>query len=135
MIDSDFVVVDSAGWVEYFADGPKAASFARYLDKPEFVLLPTTVIYEVYKKLLRESTSDPARHSDCGACCSSELGNEAGDGRRDHLRIRPATSRDAHHVGRALRRAAMGRNDLSGACGVALTMLVVAFKLVVYHFG
>jgi predicted nucleic acid-binding protein len=61
MIDSDFVVVDSAGWVEYFADGPKAASFARYLDKPEFVLLPTTVIYEVYKKLLRESTGELAQ--------------------------------------------------------------------------
>ena len=56
MTATDFVVVDSSGWVEYFADGPKAAAFARYLDKPEFVLLPTTVIYEVYKKLLREST-------------------------------------------------------------------------------
>lgn len=56
MTATDFVVVDSCGWVEYFADGPKAAAFARYLDKPEFVLLPTTVIYEVYKKLLREST-------------------------------------------------------------------------------
>ena len=56
MTATDFVVVDSSGWVEYFADGPKAGAFARYLDRPEFVLLPTTVIYEVYKKLLREST-------------------------------------------------------------------------------
>jgi predicted nucleic acid-binding protein len=61
MTASDFVVVDSAGWVEYFADGPKAASFARYLDNPEFVLLPTTVVYEVYKKLSREGTSQQAQ--------------------------------------------------------------------------
>jgi predicted nucleic acid-binding protein len=61
MTASDFVVVDSAGWVEYFADGPKAVSFARYLDNPEFVLLPTTVVYEVYKKLSREGTSQQAQ--------------------------------------------------------------------------
>jgi predicted nucleic acid-binding protein len=61
MTASDFVVVDSAGWVEYFGDGPKAASFARYLDNPEFVLLPTTVVYEVYKKLSREGTSQQAQ--------------------------------------------------------------------------
>ncbi len=61
MTASDFVIVDSAGWVEYFADGPKAAAFAQYLDKPEFVLLPTTVVYEVYKKLSRESTGQLAQ--------------------------------------------------------------------------
>jgi predicted nucleic acid-binding protein len=61
MTGSESVVVDSSGWVEYFADGPKAAAFARYLENPEFVLLPTTVIYEVYKKLLRESTGELAQ--------------------------------------------------------------------------
>ena len=57
MTDSELVIVDSAGWVEYLGDGPKATEFARYLDKREFVLLPTTVVYEVYKKLLRERPS------------------------------------------------------------------------------
>jgi predicted nucleic acid-binding protein len=61
MIGSESVVVDSSGWVEYFGDGPKAAAFARYLDKPEFVLLPTTVVYEVYKKLSRERSSEMAQ--------------------------------------------------------------------------
>jgi predicted nucleic acid-binding protein len=62
MTGSDLAIVDSAGWVEYLGDGPKAAAFARFLDNPEFVLLPTTVVYEVYKKLLRERTSDVAQH-------------------------------------------------------------------------
>ena len=51
---SDRVVVDSTGWVEFLSDGPKADAFARYLLNPDAVLLPTIVLYEVYKKILRE---------------------------------------------------------------------------------
>jgi toxin FitB len=50
---SDWFIVDSSGWVEYFGNGPKADSFAPYLENPETLLLPSIVIYEVYKKLLR----------------------------------------------------------------------------------
>ena len=57
---SERFVVDSTGWVEYLGDGPKAHAFAEYLDKPESVLLPVIVVYEVYKKLLRERKSDVA---------------------------------------------------------------------------
>jgi len=67
MIDSDRVVVDSAGWVEYLGDGPKAVEFASYLDIPESVLLPTTVVYDVYKKLLRERHSELAQRFLSGA--------------------------------------------------------------------
>lgn len=51
---SDRVVVDSTGWVEFLGDGPKAEDFKKYLEHPESVLLPTIVVYEVYKKILRE---------------------------------------------------------------------------------
>jgi toxin FitB len=51
---SDCYIVDSSGWVEYFGNGPKADSFAPYLENPEALLLPSIIIYEVYKKLLRE---------------------------------------------------------------------------------
>jgi predicted nucleic acid-binding protein len=57
---SERFVVDSSGWVEYLGDGPKALAFATYLEKPESVLLPVIVVYEVYKKLLRERKSDVA---------------------------------------------------------------------------
>jgi predicted nucleic acid-binding protein len=46
-------VVDSSGWIEYFGNGPKAASFAPYLENSQQLLLPIIVVYEVYKKLLR----------------------------------------------------------------------------------
>lgn len=45
-------VVDSSGWIEYFGNGPKAGSFAPYLEDSDHLLLPTMVVYEVYKKLL-----------------------------------------------------------------------------------
>jgi toxin FitB len=52
--DSKLVIVDASGWVEYISDGPKSESFARYLDFPEFILLPSIIVYEVYKKFSRE---------------------------------------------------------------------------------
>ncbi|HXM99409.1 MAG TPA: type II toxin-antitoxin system VapC family toxin [Candidatus Dormibacteraeota bacterium] len=47
-------VVDSSGWIEYFGNGPKADSFAHYLERPEVLLISSITIYEVYKKLLSE---------------------------------------------------------------------------------
>jgi predicted nucleic acid-binding protein len=47
-------IVDSSGWVEYLGDGPKAKAYARFFEKDEALILPTIIIYEVFKKLLRE---------------------------------------------------------------------------------
>jgi len=30
--------------------GPKADSFARYLEFPEYLLLPSVIVFEVYKR-------------------------------------------------------------------------------------
>jgi predicted nucleic acid-binding protein len=55
LIESKWIVVDSSGWIEYMADGPKADSYASYLESPQKILLPSIVVYEVHKKLIRES--------------------------------------------------------------------------------
>lgn len=47
-------LVDSSGWVEYLGDGPKTKAYARFFEKQEALILPTIIIYEVFKKLLRE---------------------------------------------------------------------------------
>ncbi len=51
-------VVDASGWIEYLGNGPKAGSYAPYLENSENLFLPTMVVYEVYKKLIhaRETT-------------------------------------------------------------------------------
>ena len=46
-------VVDSSGWLEYFSDGPLAVKFSRYLEKSSELLVPTVVIYEVYRWIKR----------------------------------------------------------------------------------
>jgi predicted nucleic acid-binding protein len=48
------ILVDSSGWIEFFADGPRADRYAPYLKRPDEVVTPTVVLYEVYRKLRRE---------------------------------------------------------------------------------
>lgn len=55
------VVVDSSGWIEFFTDGPKGGTYARYLKVPESVLTPVVVVYEVYKKIKRERGEEVAK--------------------------------------------------------------------------
>ena len=46
-------VVDSRGWLEYFADGPNAEFFAPVLEGAgEALVVPTLCLYEVFKSVL-----------------------------------------------------------------------------------
>ena len=53
-------VVDSSGWLEYFADGPNAKHFAPAVKSTHELLVPTITLYEVFKVVLRESTENSA---------------------------------------------------------------------------
>jgi predicted nucleic acid-binding protein len=54
------IVVDSSGWLEYLTDDVNADRFAPYVAGDFHVIVPTIVIYEVYKKLLMESCKSAA---------------------------------------------------------------------------
>lgn len=47
-------VVDSSGWLEYFADGPNADFFAPAIEATEQLLVPVICIYEVFKRILQQ---------------------------------------------------------------------------------
>jgi len=47
-------VVDSCGWLEYFADGPNADFFAPSIEDTENLLVPASSIYEVFKRVLQQ---------------------------------------------------------------------------------
>lgn len=47
-------VVDSSGWLEYFADGPNASFFAPAIEKPAHLVVPTISLYEVFKRVLQQ---------------------------------------------------------------------------------
>ena len=58
--DSKRIVVDSSGWLEYLTDDVNAERFAPYVAGNFHVIVPTIVVYEVYKKLLMESGKSAA---------------------------------------------------------------------------
>jgi predicted nucleic acid-binding protein len=44
-------VVDSSGWLEYFADGPNANFFAPAIEEVDQLLVSTINLYEVAKRI------------------------------------------------------------------------------------
>jgi len=51
-------VVDSSAWLEYFADGPNAAFFAAAIEDKARLVVPSIVIYEVFRRLLTLQRSE-----------------------------------------------------------------------------
>jgi predicted nucleic acid-binding protein len=47
-------IVDSSGWLEYFAEGSNADFFAPAIEDTANLLVPVICIYEVFKKLLQQ---------------------------------------------------------------------------------
>jgi predicted nucleic acid-binding protein len=53
-------IVDSSGWLAYFADEPNAKHFLTPLNDTASLVVPTVTIYEVFKVVLRESGENEA---------------------------------------------------------------------------
>ena len=53
-------VIDSSGWLEYFAGGPNAAFFSRPLQNTTELIVPSITIYEVFKTILRQRDESDA---------------------------------------------------------------------------
>jgi predicted nucleic acid-binding protein len=47
-------VVDSSGWLEYFAAGPNADFFAAAVEAVDELVVPTVSLYEVFKRVLQQ---------------------------------------------------------------------------------
>ena len=53
-------VVDSSGWLEYFAEGPNAEFFAAAIEAKRELIVPVISIYEVFKRVLQQRSEDEA---------------------------------------------------------------------------
>jgi len=53
-------LVDSSGWLEYFADGKNAKFFAPVLEDIKNLIIPTICLFEVFKRVLQQRTEDEA---------------------------------------------------------------------------
>jgi predicted nucleic acid-binding protein len=47
-------VVDSCGWLEYFADGANADFFAPTIENVSELVVPSISVYEVFKRVLQQ---------------------------------------------------------------------------------
>lgn len=56
------ILLDSYGWIEYFGDGPLAGKYAKYVEavREENTVIPTIVVYEVYKKIKGDISEEKA---------------------------------------------------------------------------
>jgi predicted nucleic acid-binding protein len=53
-------IVDSSGWLEYFAEGENAGFFAPAIEDTGNLIVPVISIYEVFKRLLQSRGIDVA---------------------------------------------------------------------------
>ncbi len=53
-------VVDSSGWLSYFAGDKNAGSFAKPIESIEELLVPSIIITEVFKSILRQRDEESA---------------------------------------------------------------------------
>ena len=56
-------VVDSSGWLEYFADEPNADFFAGAIENIEELLVPVICLYEVFKRVYQQRGEGDALQS------------------------------------------------------------------------
>ena len=47
-------LVDSSGWLEYFADGSNAGQFAQPIESPATLIVPTLALFEVFKRVCQQ---------------------------------------------------------------------------------
>ncbi len=53
-------VVDSSGWLEYFADAPNADFFAPMIENTDELIVPVISLYEVFKRILQQRDENEA---------------------------------------------------------------------------
>ena len=53
-------VVDSSGWLEYFAAGPQAEQFSVVIEQVDALLVPTIVLVEVTRRVMQQRGEDAA---------------------------------------------------------------------------
>lgn len=53
-------VVDSSGWLEYFANGTNAEFFAPAIEDVDELIVPAISIYEVFKRVLQQQGEEKA---------------------------------------------------------------------------
>lgn len=69
---SQLNVVDSSAWLSYFANDENADNFAAAIQDTQHLIVPAIVLFEVFKKALRERGEQAALQI-AGAMCAGKV--------------------------------------------------------------
>ncbi|MBU0667812.1 type II toxin-antitoxin system VapC family toxin [Patescibacteria group bacterium] len=53
-------IIDSSAWLEFFTGGKNAGTYKEVIRQTEKLVIPTIILYEVYKKITMERDEDTA---------------------------------------------------------------------------
>lgn len=53
-------IVDSSGWLEYFAGGPNVQFFSKAIETTTDLIVPTLSLYEVFRRVLQQRSEGEA---------------------------------------------------------------------------
>jgi predicted nucleic acid-binding protein len=59
-MSADLNLVDSCGWLEYFANGANADFFAPAIEDASRLIVPTLCLFEVFKRVLQQRNESDA---------------------------------------------------------------------------
>jgi len=65
-------IVDSCGWLEYFADALNAGRFAPAIEDTKNLIIPSICIYEVFKRVYQQRGEDAALQA-VSVMCQGEV--------------------------------------------------------------
>lgn len=101
-------IVDSSGWLEYFADGPNAEFFAAAIEDTPRLVVPSISIYEVFKRVLQQRGEGDALQAVAAmtqgrlvdldislALCAAKVSVELGLPMADSIMLATARAHDA----------------------------------------
>ena len=54
------IVIDSSGWMEFFAGSAAGKKLLPFIEKPHELVVPAITIYEVFKKILQQRDEEEA---------------------------------------------------------------------------
>lgn len=90
-------IVDSSGWLEYFANAENAAFFESAIQDVDHLIVPSINLYEVFKRVYQQRGEDVASQAICSnatragyridervgfECCTIELEGTFTNGRQ-----------------------------------------------------
>lgn len=102
------ILLDSSAWLETLTRGPNSSAFEQYVEEANQILVPTIVLYEVYKIIRRRRPEEDAEEAaflltghllidldDCMAPAAAETSLERGLAMADAIVYTTAQLHDA----------------------------------------